>query len=199
MAEQRVADVGANALFAAVKFSNLRTLNLKSNNLTDSCCAALDDMLSAKGVCHLEVLVLAKNNITNKGLSLFLPGLETNTTLHALDLSYNFIDILGMRALRDTLTDNQGLQGISLVGNTSDDDYGCEAFLRDRVLKQISMDLGDNKDFFKQYKAYGITSIDGKQPGMNCLSLLSICMSLCLQVIVAIKPWLLSLLLPAMF
>ena len=167
MAEQRIADLGANAIFASVPLTNLRTLNLKSNNLTDACCAALDELLNAKGTCYLEVLVLSKNNFTNKGLSVFLPGLEANTTLHALDLSHNFIDVMGMRALRDSLEDNQGLQGISLVGNTSQDDCGCEEFLRTRVLRQISADLNDNKDFFKQYEAHGIKSVDGKQPGTH--------------------------------
>ncbi len=128
----------------------------------------MEELLTTRGKCYLEVLVLAKNNITNKGLSLFLSGIETNTTLHALDLSYNYIDIMGMRALRDSLTDNQGLQGVSLVGNTSNDDQGCEEFLRTRVLNQISADLGNNKDFFNQYKDYGIKSVDGKHPGGNC-------------------------------
>jgi hypothetical protein len=166
LAEQRVADLGATALFSSVPYSNLRTLNLKSNNLTDDCCRALNDLLLAGGSCHLEVLVLAKNNITDQGLVFFLPGLELNTTLHALDLSYNAIELSGMRAIKDCLLDNQGLQGISLVGNPSADDHGCEEFLRSRVLHQISADISGNKDFFEQYKAYDIKKIDANPLGM---------------------------------
>jgi Ran GTPase-activating protein (RanGAP) involved in mRNA processing and transport len=165
LAEQRVADIGASAIFAAIPFCNLRTLNLRDNNITDDCCAALNELLSTEGVCHLEVLVLAKNSISDEGLLTFLPGLEVNSVLHALDLSHNCITMRGMRDLKDCLLDNRGLQGISLVGNYSENDFGCEDFLRSRVLLQISSDIGENKDFFEQYKAYDIKNIDAKPPG----------------------------------
>ena len=165
LGDQRVADVGACALFAAIPYSNLRTLNLKSNNITDACCAALNELFSTKGVCHLEVLVLANNRITDEGLEIFLPGLEVNTTLHALDLSHNMIGITGMRSLKDCLMDNTALQAISLVGNTSTDDHGCEQFLRSRVLWQVAAEIKDNEDFFKQYKSYDIKHIHHKHTG----------------------------------
>jgi len=172
LAEQRVADIGASALFAAIPYSNLRTLNLKDNNITDKCCESLNVLLqSSGGICHLEVLVLAKNNITEAGLCQFLPGLEMNRSLHALDLSYNDINLSGMRALKDCLLDNQGLQGISLIGNTSEDDHGCEAFLKARVLMQVSMDISENKDFFDQFKAYDIKNIDARAPDVAKLIL----------------------------
>jgi hypothetical protein len=174
LAQQRVADIGANALFSVVPFSNLRTLNLKDNNLTDNCCETLNTLLESKGVCHLEVLVLSKNHITDIGLTKFLPGLEINQTLHALDLSHNYIDISGMKALKDCLLDNRGLQGVSLNGNISEDDHGCEAFLRQRILMQVTADISQNKDFFDQYKAYGIKNLSSNPPGMNWFTTLTI-------------------------
>lgn len=165
LAEQRVADLGAIALFNALPFSNLRTLNLKDNNLTDDCCEALNEMLGKRGVCHLEVLVLSKNGISDEGLMRCLPGLEVNTTLHALDLSHNSINHRGMRAMRNSLLINRGLQGISLIGNLSEDDHGCEAFLKSRVLQKVAADISQNKDFFDQYKAYDIKHMSRNPPG----------------------------------
>ncbi len=45
LADQRIRDKGARALFTALPPSFIRTLNLKNNKLTSRCCAALRDVL----------------------------------------------------------------------------------------------------------------------------------------------------------
>ena len=89
LADQRLCDPGAVQLFRALKKSQLRTLNLKSNKLTDKCCKSLKESLQTNP--PLEELILACNEIKNAGCQRIIGGLNRNETLVLLDLERNQI------------------------------------------------------------------------------------------------------------
>ena len=89
LADQRLCDPGAVQLFRALKKSQLRTLNLKSNKLTDKCCKSLKESLQTNP--PLEELILARNEIKNAGCQRIIGGLNRNENLVLLDLERNQI------------------------------------------------------------------------------------------------------------
>lgn len=138
LAQQRITDRGAMALFNAIPLCSLRTLNVRGNELTDTCCAALKTLLNS--VSNLEYLDMSHNDITDNGVMMFAPALRTNHVLHALDLSHNKIDKKGMALILDNLYDNPTMQSISLRCNIHDDN-SAEEFLKERLLHRLENHL----------------------------------------------------------
>ena len=89
IADQRICDPGAVQIFRSLKKSQLRTLNLKSNKLTDKCCKALKQCLQTNP--PLEELKLACNEIKDGGCLRIVGGLNHNKRLFLLDLERNKI------------------------------------------------------------------------------------------------------------
>ena len=155
LSEQRIGDQGAIALFRAIPRSSLRTLNIRGNELTDKCCAALRIVLA--DTSNLEYLNLSHNGITDGGVALFAPSLSHNEALHALDLGHNKIDRGGMMCLLECLYENSSMQSISLRSNICEDDI-VEEFLKARMLQRVQKHLVEQGGNFS---AYGLRDDDG--------------------------------------
>ena len=96
LADQRLCDPGAVQIFRALKKSQLRTLNLKSNKLTDKCCKSIKESLQTNP--RLEELILACNEFKDSGCLRIVNGLNRNRILFLLDLQRNQIGDEGVFA-----------------------------------------------------------------------------------------------------
>lgn len=137
--QQRIQDRGASLLFRAIPMSRLRTLSLSDNYLTDSCCPALRDLLFAPQA-NLEYLNLSKNRISDAGIRLIAPPLQSNRILAACDLSYNQISQVGFDLLLDALYSNPTMRTMSLHNNLSEDN-SIEVFLKNRLVNTVRSHL----------------------------------------------------------
>ena len=78
------------------------TLNLSNNMLTDS---GLYSLCKALQSAQVEVIVLAKNRITEKGLDQVVVMLKANKELKSIDLTGNLIFSKGLKSkLKSTLS-----------------------------------------------------------------------------------------------
>jgi hypothetical protein len=157
LAQQRITDKGAASLFNAIPLCSLRTLNIRSNELTDACCSALKTLLASAS--NLEFLDMSHNEITDKGVVIFAPAIRTNRVLHALDLSHNKLDKRGMQVILDNLYDNPTMQSISLRCNLHDDN-SAEEFLKARLLQRMERSL--IKEDNNAFAVYGLSDNDGQ-------------------------------------
>lgn len=157
LAQQRITDQGASSLFNAIPLCSLRTLNVRGNKLTDSCCQALKNLLVASS--NLEFLDISHNEITDNGVMIFGPAIRTNRVLHALDLSHNKLDKRGMQTILDNLYDNPTMQSISLRCNLHDDN-SAEEFLKARMLQRMERSLMTEDG--NAFAIYGLDDNDGQ-------------------------------------
>jgi len=139
LSEQRVRDDGAIYLFQALKNCHLRVLNLRENELSDRCCVELRAAL--EGRSGLEELILSHNQISDEGAINIAYGLARNTTLHVLDLGYNQIGAAGLDALFLCLKYNQSLTALITVRN-NDPDCRAEELVHNRVSSIFSFGSG---------------------------------------------------------
>jgi Ran GTPase-activating protein (RanGAP) involved in mRNA processing and transport len=165
LSQQRIGDRGAALLFRAIPFSHLRTLCLSDNQLTDKCCSALGELLSASHA-NLEYLNLSRNQISDAGVRLFAPPLETNHILAACDLSYNEISQVGFDLLLDALYANPTMRAMALHNNLTND-TAIEVFLKNRLLHTVSSQLEPSPEraregsgFLKQFLESGDGFVD---------------------------------------
>lgn len=107
LSDQRVRDHGASFIFQTLKRCHLRSLTLKGNELTDTCCIALRDALSSNP--RLEKLDISKNTIGDRGAELIAQSLQVNDVIQALNISYNVIDTKGFDAFVEALETNRSL------------------------------------------------------------------------------------------
>jgi Ran GTPase-activating protein (RanGAP) involved in mRNA processing and transport len=128
---QRVHDEGAIALFNALPYCNLRTLNLTNNCLTDMCCVELSNALGANVL--LEQLVLADNGLTCEGARTICEGLSHNVFLQALSVAHNQIGDEGMAYFLECLDYNHTLTTLACFQNPSKDDR-AEELAHDRKM-----------------------------------------------------------------
>mmetsp|Transcript_13238 Transcript_13238/g.22061 ORF Transcript_13238/g.22061 Transcript_13238/m.22061 type:complete len:1105 (-) Transcript_13238:224-3538(-) len=128
LADQRVRDAGAKYLFAALKSSNLRVLNISSNELSNRCCRALRKALELNPA--VEQLVLSHNTISDEGAVHIAFGLAKNRHLKVMDLGYNQIDNDGLEALFLCLKYNTTLDSMITVRNIGDDRRAEDAVSR---------------------------------------------------------------------
>lgn len=137
--DQRVRDVGAAALFAAIPSSNLVLLNLGKNEITDEACTELSTCLSAH-YCPLRELFLDHNQIGNKGAVIISRGLTNNSSLFTLDLNSNRVGEQGIEALYEILCVNETIEALMIRNNEYSGDV-IESHLAERKLER---DAGDN-------------------------------------------------------
>jgi hypothetical protein len=142
--QQRIQDRGASLLFRAIPMSHLRTLSLSDNLLTDACCPALRDLLSAPHA-NLEYLNLSRNRLSDAGIRLLAPSLQSNSILAACDLSYNAISQVGFDLLLDALYSNSTMRTMSLHNNLNEDTT-IEIFLKNRLVNTVRSHLEKSGD-----------------------------------------------------
>lgn len=130
--DQRVRDVGACALFAAIPSSSLVMLNLGKNEITDDACTELSNCLAAH-YCPLRELFLDHNEIGNKGAVVISNGLSKNSGLFTLDLNSNNIGEQGVEALYETLCLNETVEALMIRNNKYSGDV-IESLLGERKL-----------------------------------------------------------------
>jgi hypothetical protein len=135
LAQQRVGDIGASRLLEACALGNLRSLNLRDNNISDEFADGLLRLLSSKR-SHLEHLDLSHNKIGDRTIAIIAPSLPRNRILHALNLSYNKIGENGMKALLLDLHLNQALTTLN-VGNNACSDITAERFIAERNVMRM--------------------------------------------------------------
>ena len=133
LADQRVRDVGASAIYEALKVCNIRNLSLKGNEITDASCSML--RICLEGNPRLEKLDISKNIIGDKGAAEIALGLCKNTILQALNLASNVIDIEGMNRLCECTVKNHTLSTLLTVYNKCPDDRA------ERVVAMRSLSL----------------------------------------------------------
>ncbi len=133
LADQRVRDVGASAIYEALKVCNIRNLSLKGNEITDASCSML--RICLEGNPRLEKLDISKNAIGDKGTAEIALGLCKNTILQALNLANNVIDIEGMNRLCECTVKNHTLSTLLTVYNKCPDDRA------ERVVAMRSLSL----------------------------------------------------------
>ena len=97
LADQRIRDSGAIAIYRSLAPSNVRTLNFKGNELTDHSCLVLGEILAQNP--KLEKIDLSRNEIGDEGACAVAAGITRNSKLQALNLAYNQIDDAGLDAL----------------------------------------------------------------------------------------------------
>ena len=99
--------------------SQLTSLNLSVNNITDEGVKVLSDVLVNNNKLHS--LNLRANNITYRGVKLLSEGLVNNNKLRSLDLSYNNITDKGVKILSEGLVNNNKLHSLNLRDNNITD------------------------------------------------------------------------------
>lgn len=120
LADQRILDEGAKLLFQALKPSQLLSLNLSANKLTNECCNYAK--VSLVGSPSLEKLVLSHNSISDRGAVLISQGIANNHHLKLLDVSFNQIDGAGMKALFVGVGMSASIRSVCTTGNIVFDD-----------------------------------------------------------------------------
>ena len=114
--DQYIQDRGAIALFAAIPESNLVTLHIGKNEITDKCCSELSKCLTAT-FCPLRELFLDHNEIGDSGAVMIGRSLARNSRLYTLDLNSNRLGEQGMEALYESLFANSVLEALMVRNN----------------------------------------------------------------------------------
>ena len=125
----------------------LEVLNLEGNRIGDAGCDALATLLKDPS-CNLQVLKLARNNITNAGATTIANSLTHNTKLERLHLDENQIDTPSARdvfskllcntsSINDTYSSNHTLKAIIGIERQGESDY--------RLHDLLVMNAGTNK------------------------------------------------------
>ena len=113
---------GGNVITETLRWcTNLKSINLGSNNITDEQLLPMIDAI--KGECYslLEKLCLHENMIGNAGCHALATLLEdTNCNLQHLYLDYNRIDNEGATAIANSLANNTKLKRLDLRINPFD-------------------------------------------------------------------------------
>ncbi|XP_068614508.1 NLR family CARD domain-containing protein 3-like [Brachionichthys hirsutus] len=91
-------------------------LRLENNNFTDDVMELLGSLLSAKD-CHIQIISLAENSISNKGAKSLSRALLVNRTLTCLNLRNNNIGSKGAKFLAESLKMNQVLVTLNFQNN----------------------------------------------------------------------------------
>lgn len=120
LANQRIRDTGASKLFEILPLTTLRTLNLTNNELSSTCCVALQESLRQNPI--LEELIVSKNQLDDVGVIEIATGLAFNSNLSTLDISYNQVHMKGLYALYQCLQYNTTLTSLITVGNEAKDE-----------------------------------------------------------------------------
>ena len=113
--------------------SQLTSLNLSYNNITDKGVKVLSEVLVNNNKLHS--LDLSGNNITDKGVKILSEVLVDNNKLRSLDLSVNNITDKGVKLLSESLVNNNKLRSLNLSGNTE---------ITNEAIKQIKQALNPN-------------------------------------------------------
>ncbi|XP_028825590.1 NLR family CARD domain-containing protein 3 [Denticeps clupeoides] len=119
-------------------------LRLDCNELKDDAMDLLGSLLSAKD-CHIQILSLADNFISNKGAKPLSRALLVNRTLTGLDLRGNNIGSKGAKSLAEALKMNHVIVSINLQNNHIEDEGAralAEVLQSNRKL--ISLNLQKN-------------------------------------------------------
>ena len=107
-------------------FCELKTLNLRRNNITDEGVKHLSTALTHTN-CTLNSLNLYKNNITDEGVKHLATALtHTNCTLNSLDLRYNNISDEGVKHLATELTHTNCKLNSLYLGYNNITDKACK-------------------------------------------------------------------------
>ena len=101
--------------------STLKKLDLSSNNLTQRFTTSLSVPLS-KPTCHLQELNLSRNAIGGRGISSLGHGIQSNTSLHRLDVSACKIQQAGFIEFCDQFINNEFLVSLTIHHNPIRDD-----------------------------------------------------------------------------
>ena len=137
-----ITDKGVKLLSEVLVNNNkLRRLNLNDNNITDKGVKLLSEGLVNNN--KLRSLNLSFNNITDKGVKLLSEGLVNNNKLHSLDLSFNNITDKGVKLLSEVLVNNNKLHSLNLRGNN----------ITDKGVKFLSEVLVNNNTLHSLYLA----------------------------------------------
>ena len=107
--ERRVA---RNSLGKLISTPKLRGLSLAKTGLADMECEVIGQAL-ASAQCSMSILRLGENTISDEGAGMLCSGLEKNTSILYLDLSYNEISNAGARRIGQCL-DHRAEQGVPL-------------------------------------------------------------------------------------
>ncbi|KAA6384452.1 MAG: hypothetical protein EZS28_020022, partial [Streblomastix strix] len=88
----------------------------------------------ARGICRIQSMTLASNNITEKGSKVLAISLKNNRFLTTLDLSHNRIGFIGGQAIAEMLAENEILAKLNL----------CDCKVGAQGMKMIGKALGKN-------------------------------------------------------
>lgn len=114
---------------ALYRNSTLRELDVSDNNISDIGVQNLTDILSTNK-STVEKLHLGSNNITDKGVSDLSIMLKKNRSLKVLMINRNNITNRGVHLLCDVLSmQNNTLEVLSLAGNTLITDSSIDSFI----------------------------------------------------------------------
>uniref|UniRef100_A0A8C2J6C6 NLR family, CARD domain containing 3 n=1 Tax=Cyprinus carpio TaxID=7962 RepID=A0A8C2J6C6_CYPCA len=96
-------------------------LRMENNEFKEGTMELLGSLLSAKE-CHIQMLSLADNSISSKGIKPLSRALLVNRTLTTLDLRGNNIGAKGAKTLCEALKMNQVLVSVNLQNNHIEDE-----------------------------------------------------------------------------
>ena len=139
-----ISDMGANLLAKHLYtnsecFTNITSLELFGNVMTDDCCKDMSQMLKINQ--NLKRLKLGDNKIGAVGAALLAEGLQNNNTLTQLHLGGNKIQVEGLQKICEmSLMNNTSLTSLGL----RDNDVGPEGMkYLAKVLMQPNCALSD--------------------------------------------------------
>uniref|UniRef100_A0A672KN47 NLR family CARD domain containing 3 n=1 Tax=Sinocyclocheilus grahami TaxID=75366 RepID=A0A672KN47_SINGR len=99
-------------------------LRMENNEFKEGTMELLGSLLSAKE-CHIQMLSLADNSISSKGIKPLSRALLVNRTLTTLDLRGNNIGAKGAKTLCEALKMNQVLVSVNLQNNHIENEGAC--------------------------------------------------------------------------
>ena len=131
-----------------ISTSNLRYLVLSRTGLGDMELEVIGEALTSTH-CSISVLSLKKNIISDQGAAMLCSGLEKNTSIQYLDLSYNEISNTGAkrigRCLEHRAEQGVPLQQVCMEGNPAEPEAYTDCMVK------ASFDIYDIAEFMNMY------------------------------------------------
>ncbi|KAG2388336.1 hypothetical protein C9374_000500 [Naegleria lovaniensis] len=117
----KITDIGANMIIQELLLpqspyhKQIVSIELFGNELTDSCCELVAEMLRTNKV--LKRLKLGDNKIGPEGARIIGEGLKHNQTLSQLHLGGNNVEVVGIKSIANALINNTSLTSLGLRDN----------------------------------------------------------------------------------
>lgn len=163
LSSNRLGSKGVMLLCEALRDNQtIQSLFLNTNGISSEGAYALSDLLLDKN-CHLQELHLAWNLVCGTGLNSIFTGLAiTNRKLKYLDVSYNFVDITVIHALRCMLERNPCLKYLAVSDLYKFNSRAVEALIKSLQMN-TALKMMDLKAVTQEFYSFLVESVNNSK------------------------------------